>query len=226
MQITKRLIKESAREYAFRILKENIINLELKPGIRVSEYELANEMGLSRTPVREALIELDKSKIVESYPQKGIYISKIDYALVEEAKYFRLVLEKAIIELICNEAEVMGLDKLKENLKLQEFYLQNPTPDKLLELDNEFHRQLFEIANKMQIYSMLDSMTIHFDRVRSLSLKTIKDKDIKIVEDHQQIIKAIEERDAEKGIQIMTNHLSRNKMEVVELQQQYPDIFI
>lgn len=223
MLITERLAKETAREYACRILKVNIIMLELEPGSLVSENELATEMGLSRTPVREALIELSKSKIVEIYPQKGSYISKIDYALVEEARFLRLVLEKAIIELVCTEAEGEALEGLRENVKLQEFYLENFSPNKLMELDNQFHYQLFVLANKVQTYNLLDSMTTHFDRVRSLSLLAVKD--IKIIEDHKQIAKAIEEHDVEAGIRIMTKHLSRYKLDEVALRQMYPKYF-
>ena len=69
MHITERLPRETGRDYALRILKDNIVRLELEPGSMVSENELASELGLSRTPVREALIELSKVNIVEIYPQ-------------------------------------------------------------------------------------------------------------------------------------------------------------
>ena len=69
MHLLERLPRETGREYALRVLKENIINLGLAPGSQISESELSSEMGLSRTPVREALIELSKVKIVEIYPQ-------------------------------------------------------------------------------------------------------------------------------------------------------------
>lgn len=75
MNISDRQPKESARDYAFRVIKENIISLELIPGSMVSENELSNALGLSRTPVREALIELSKSQVVEIYPPKrNLYI--------------------------------------------------------------------------------------------------------------------------------------------------------
>ena len=69
MRLTERSAKETGREYALRMLKENIINLDLAPGSMLSENELSAEMSLSRTPVREALIELSRVKIVEVYPQ-------------------------------------------------------------------------------------------------------------------------------------------------------------
>lgn len=81
MKLLERLPRESGGDYALRTIKENIINLELPPGSQISENELATEMGLSRTPVREALIELSKVKIVDIQPQKKSTIPLIDYDL-------------------------------------------------------------------------------------------------------------------------------------------------
>ena len=88
MHISERNPKETARDYALRTLRDNIVRLELEPGSMVSENVLASEMGLSRTPVREALIELSKVKIVEILSQRGCLISLVDYALVEESRFF------------------------------------------------------------------------------------------------------------------------------------------
>src|SRR5690554_1585330 len=104
MSTTKRQLKESARDYALRLIKESIISLSLIPGSMVSESELSIKLGLSRTPVREALIELSKSQVVEIFPQKGIYISLIDPVLVEEDRFLRLVLEQAMVRMACDVA--------------------------------------------------------------------------------------------------------------------------
>ncbi len=132
MHITARLAKETAREYALRILKDNIISLDLAPGSMVSENEISSQLGLSRTPIREALIELSRANIVEIYPQKGSRILLIDYALVEESRFLRLVLESAVVKVICEREGTLDISLLEENLKLQEFYLENPNPDKLI----------------------------------------------------------------------------------------------
>ncbi len=223
MQITERFEKETSRDYALRMIKNNIIMLNLKPGSIVSENELASELGLSRTPVREAFIELNKTQIVEIYPQKGSYISKVCPSLVEEARFLRLVLENAMVELACQCATKNDLALLEENLKLQEFYLENYSPDKLLEMDNQFHKYIFQICNKMQTYYLMDSMMAHFDRVRSMSLHTVKD--IKIVEDHRKIVEAIKEKNKENGIAFMTKHLSRYQIDKDEIIKKYPDYF-
>ena len=84
MKVTERYPRETGRDYALRIIKDNIIRLELPPGALISENELAAELGLSRTPVREALIELSKVSVIEIQPQKKSVVALIDYDLIED----------------------------------------------------------------------------------------------------------------------------------------------
>lgn len=223
MYIVESTEKETAREYAFRVIKYNIISLDLEPGSMVSENELASEMGISRTPVREALIELSKLQVVEIYPQKGSFISLIDSKLVEEARYIRSILEKAMVEMACDVATAEDVLMLDENLKLQEFYLENPAKDKQLQLDNEFHELLFTICNKKFTYNLLSGMMTHFDRVRRLSLLVIKDH--KTISDHRILVDAIKRKDKEQAIETITKHLSRYVVDEEELKKQYPKYF-
>jgi DNA-binding GntR family transcriptional regulator len=225
MEVTARQAKETARDYAFRTLRKNIVMLKLAPGSMVSEKELAVEMGISRTPTREALIELSKSQIVDIFPQKGSYISKIDYALVDEARFMRLVLEKAVIEQVCELATEEDLSELEHNISLQQFYVDSDATGKFFQMDNDFHEQLFVIANKMQVYHLMDSMMIHFDRVRMMRLHT--DKEVKeLLDDHKEIVAAIRKRDKEEASELMTRHLSRYKVDEELIRREHPDYFI
>jgi len=223
MIITERRPKESARDYALRILKDNIISLELAPGAVVSENELSSQLELSRTPVREALIELSKSGIVEILPQKGSRIALIDYDFINEFNFLRKVLETAVVELDCEVATPEDILILEQNLNQQEFYLKNPSPARLLETDDNFHRELFRICNKMQIYNVMKNMSTHFDRVRGLSLSALKD--IKIVQDHRTILDAIKAKDKELAKATIEKHLSRYKLDEEVIRQKYPHYF-
>lgn len=223
MRLTKRDNRETGRDYALRVLKDNIIHLELAPGEMVSENELAAQLGLSRTPVREALIELSKVKIVEIYPQRGSVVSLVDPDLVEEALFMRIVLETAVVELMCNEATEEQLLELEHNIKLQEFFLENRDTEKLLALDNEFHRMLFMMTNKMQIYTLMNGITIHFDRIRSMSMATVKE--LKIVGDHRAILDAIRKKDPIAAKQIVYKHLTRHRIDEKEIRAKYPKYF-
>ncbi|MCD7739200.1 MAG: GntR family transcriptional regulator [Lachnospiraceae bacterium] len=220
MQISEKLPRETGRDYALRTLKANIISLELAPGSRVSENELAAQMGLSRTPVREALIELSKVNIIEIHPQKRSTISLIDYDLVEESRFLRNAVEPEIAELACRMATPDDILRLKENIRLQHFYLENFSAGRLLSLDNEFHQTLFEVAGKQQIFALIQNLSIHFDRVRSLALFSVSD--LKIIQDHEKIVEAISEKDVTAAREIMKLHLNRYKIDAVQIREKYP----
>lgn len=219
MRLLERYPRENGREYALRVIKNNIIRLELAPGSRVSEKNLADEMGLSRTPVREALIELARGGIVEIYPQRGSMVALIDYSLVEEARFMRSIMENAVVRLVCEMAKPEDILKLGENLKLQEFYLDSTDAGRLMELDDDFHKLLFDIAQKSQSYLLMQNLTLHFDRVRNMALSAVKE--LKIVQDHQAIVEAIRQHDAERAGELMEIHLSRYKIDEEAIRRKY-----
>lgn len=222
MRIEERRYAETARDYALRILKNNIITMELEPGAMVSENELAAQMGLSRTPVREALMDLAKCRVVDVLPQRGSRIALIDYALVEEARFARAVLEVAVLDLVCERITPADIAQLRQNVRLQTFTQEPGIGDSLnlMELDDAFHQMLFRIAQKENTFNMLCGMTIHFDRVRNLALNVVKD--IKIIEDHQQICEALAMRDAVGAKEIMVQHLDRVRVDEEAIRSVYP----
>lgn len=224
MKLPDKLPSENARTYALRVLIYNIIHIELVPGSAVSENELSSAMNLSRTPVREALIELSKMGLVEILPQRGSYISKIDYELIEESRFMRLVLENAILKLACEGISEEYLNALKSNLKAMKNCVWETDYQAFLELDNMFHQLIFDSVGRSWTYNIIRSQMIHFDRLRTLSVKTIRNTTT--IRDHEDIVYAIERRDAELAEMLMTRHLARHQVEKSELVKQYPDYFV
>lgn len=223
MFITGRYPHESGRDYAMRVIRDNIIRLELEPGAAITDRELAAELGLSRTPVREALLDLAKVKIVDIYPQRGSSVAYIDYSLVEEAQFVRSVLEIAVVQLVCERATEDDLAQLAENMDLQEFYYQHGSSERLLELDDEFHRLMFQVAGRMQAYGMMKSITVHFDRVRNLAVNTVKEQSW--LKDHRRILEAVRGRDPDAAKQWMEKHLSRYQVDEAAVREAYPQYF-
>ncbi|MGM9536707.1 MAG: GntR family transcriptional regulator [Candidatus Onthomonas sp.] len=223
MKITERLPQESGRDYACRIIKENIISLDLAPGCLVSEKELAQQLSLSRTPVREALIDLAKVGIVEVLPQRGSRISYIDYQLVDEARFARSALEVALCQKICPNADLSLLAPLTENILLQEQCLAQDDPQTFFYLDNEFHRLMFEIGGMSRTYEIISGLTVHFDRVRSMSLYVVKPDQLLI--DHKAIIYALLSHDQDLVSETVEAHLCRYRIDKAAIQQQYPSYF-
>lgn len=222
MKLTERGAKETGRDYALRMIKDNIIRLELSPGSLISENELAAEMGLSRTPVREALIELSKVKIIEVHPQKRSVVAPIDCDLVEEARFLRHILECEVIKLVCDMATQEDIEALRENVRLQNFYLGNNYKS-LMNLDNDFHAMLYSIAEKPQVYDMMRNLSIHFDRVKHIALVSVTNS--KIVADHEALLALIEAKDKEGASDLIKKHLERYSIDTEVIRKAYPQYF-
>lgn len=223
MKFTDKEDRESNRDYALRVIRDNIINLELKPGYMISEQDLADELAISRTPVHEALQEISKTKIIEIYPQKGSLVSKIDMKLVSEARFVRATLEAAIVEMACEMATPEDIQQLEENVNLQEFYDKKQVNEKIMELDNSFHKMFYKITDKMQTYYMVKTMNIHYDRFRELRLKTSPSKPI--IEEHKQILDAIIAKDAARARELVIQHLSKINTDEKEIRSKFPQYF-
>ena len=223
MKAVERYNSETAREYAMRAITENIISIDLEPGQLISENEIASFLGVSRTPVRESIQELNKAALIEIYPQRGSYVSLIDSKYVEEAVFLRKVLDIAVIEEACNLATEDDIALLEENVALQEFYLKSNNTKKIFELDNEFHRMIYVAAKKEMIHNMRRNVMIHFDRVRTLSMLAVKDT--KIVADHGIMLSAIKNKDKNKAKEIVEKHLDRYRVDQEELLRTYPQYF-
>lgn len=219
----EKLKNESNRDYAFRVIKDNIINLEIKPGIMISEQEIAEELNISRTPVHEALQELSRTKIVEILPQKGCMVSLINMNLVNEAVFMRLTIESAVTQEACKLATEKDIEDLEENVILQDFYKTSGNFEKIMDLDNRFHEKMYQISDKMQCLYMVRLMNIHFDRLRELTLETGVTE--RIVDDHKGILKAIKEKNPEAAKKILEIHLNHLYIDQKEIRKKHPDYF-
>ena len=224
MKVLEKIPSENARSYAVRVLLFNIINLELPPGSSISENELSAELALSRTPIREALIELSKMNLVEILPQRGSYISKIDYNSVEESRFIRLVVENAVVQLACNGISEAYIQALENNIQLQIQNFEQCNSSNFLYLDNEFHKLIFQSVDKNWSYKIIKDQMVHFDRLRVLSSKFGKNR--YTIRDHEDILYAIKRKDPELAEILMTRHLTRHRAEKSELLEAYPDYFV
>ena len=223
MNVTPPLPRESARNYALRVLKENIVGLELPPGSQISENELSAALSVSRTPIREALSELEKVKLVEIIPQKKTSIALIDYDLVEEASFLRATLETAVIGQVCEMRTEPDLMRFEQNLAMQHIAFRANELEEVMKKDNEFHRFFFEITRKPEIWQLMQNLQVHFDRVRNLSLTTIADE--VIITEHEAIFDSIKKRDAAHAKAQLSAHLARYRVDATIIQKSYPQYF-
>lgn len=216
----------NARETAYRILRNRIINLDLKPGEALNVSELAEEMGMSRTPVREAIIMLDIAKLVVVRPQSGTFVAPIVLEIAEMEQFARFTLEKEMIHLVCQTMTAVNESRYAENLRLYEFYLNSQAPDreeKLMDVDNDFHRIAFLINGKENHFTRMQSSLQHIERLRVLSLLAIKDD--QVYGDHQQIAGALLKRDAAMAEYWLEKHMNRYQEHLPQNKKKFPQYF-
>lgn len=216
----------TARETVYQIIRNKIITLALKPGETLNDKELAEELGVSRTPVREALILLNASKLVVVRPQSGTFVAPIDLELAEEEQFARYALEKEMIQRTGSAMTQEQRNRFAENLKLYEFYEHSQVPgkeQKLLELDNEFHRISFLIDGKEKHFvRMLDNLH-HIERVRILSLMVIHDD--QVYGDHVKIVDALMKRNTHTAEYWLEEHLNRYRLHILRTKRMFPQYF-
>ena len=141
--ISERREHESAKSFVLRVLIDNIINTRLEPGEKLNEPELCEQLGVSRTPFREAELELAQRRLIEIRPKIGTYVSLIDAELVEEVRHLRAVLEAEIARMACEKLTPADIDQLWENVALWRMYIERAQEEKIFELDKGFHRLLY-----------------------------------------------------------------------------------
>ena len=224
LTIRPREAGETAKEFAYRVLRDNICSLGLAPGEAVGDQEIAGLLGISRTPVREAIIQLkNESEIIEVFPQSGMKVALIDLEKIWEVRLARLALEKEVIRLCCEKRTEEDLTWLEENIALQQFYYSRKDMGKALELDNEMHHRLFIISGCEFIYRFTRGPMIHFDRVRSMV--SHYESYGAALADHALILEAVRDRDKDRAEAVVREHLDRWFMNEKKLRAEHPAFF-
>jgi len=212
------------RDYVYDTLKREIMELKLEPGRFISEKDVIEMLQVSRTPIREALVKLSQEELIETIPQKGSFISLIDLKLVEESRFVRETLEKAIVREACQMLSSEQVLQLQNLISLQELCVEEKNFERLFELDEEFHKSIVVGCGKTRTWGMLQQLNTHYNRIRFLRLAVNYDWEI-ILSEHRSITRAIKEKDPDAAEQAMSEHLSRVIFEKDELLRKYPSFF-
>ena len=207
MNLFKQNIGESARDYVYRLIRENIISWGLMPGESVTVQRLSDLTNVSRTPVREALLQLQFEKVIDVFPRKGCFISYLNFELANNYILVRRVLELTMLEILCNNIDETGIALLENNIKLQKLYAEQKRYHELFSLDNDFHRLFFQLAGHLDVVSIYQSFSIHADRIRSLGVHENHQTVVDLLADHQALIDAIKQKDMAQIRTIITRHI-------------------
>lgn len=226
MSIFKQKEGETAREFAQRYLLHQIINLNFMPGQKISDVEISKELSISRTPVREAILSLTNGQLIESYPQRGIFVSQINPEIVEQVCTMRKMIEGPLAEMSCGLMNQDNLNNLYDSITLQKDYASNGPREnfeKFLALDISFHKEFYDVCGMTFIYDTMQNVMPHFDRQRKLSYHiAISDR---VINEHLAICKALEAKDPEAANKAMVQHISTALMDQGVLKKKFPEYF-
>ncbi|MCQ4088063.1 GntR family transcriptional regulator [Saccharibacillus sp. JS10] len=191
-------------------LRNEILNLELKPGTILSETVLSERFQLSRTPLRDILKQLAHEGYIHVYPKRGNVVSYIDLESVEQIIYLRSTLEKELIKNLASQQSplsIQGVMKLNEILSRQEACIQQEDAHAaFLQLDDQFHKGLFEWAGRGFLWELIQQSNAHYERYRRLHMLQ-KEKLKVILAEHRSILSCITERRIEPIDELVIHHL-------------------
>jgi len=207
-----------------KIIETRIITNVLPPGARLSESELAAMLGVSRQPVREALIRLSEASLVLVLPQRGTVVTKISVARAQSARFLRLAVESAVAREAAVRADAAAVAAMRRLIDAQAAAVHSADHGRFLALDDALHSQFAASAGHEDAWRMLHNVKLHMDRVRYLSQPDATPA-ARLLEQHVAIVDAIEARDPEAGAATMARHLSELLTSLPRLIEIMPDYF-
>lgn len=198
--------KYSLRGRVFHKLREDILSGKYEENEELKEVAIGEELGVSRTPVREAFRQLELEGLIQIIPNRGAYVTGITEKDVKDIYMIRSLLEGLCARWATEHITPEQLAEMEENIYLSRFHAQKGHLDQLAELDNRFHDILYEACNSKILEHQLKDFHQYVLRVRRKTLAS-KNRGPKSNEEHEQILLAIKAGDADKAEQLANQHM-------------------
>ena len=203
----KAIENTNLRDQTYDIIKNMIMLREIEPGKKINEEHIAQEIQVSRTPIREALCRLENEGIVKIIPRRGAFVSDLTESNVREILLIREVLEGLVVRLAVENMDPKTLEKLKKAIEKVSVI---PEEDRDLitytRSEVDFHALLLSASNNQMLKNMMEIIYAHLQIIR-LRTVVIPERAQKTVKEHQQILSAIEKGDARSAEELMRKHI-------------------
>jgi GntR family transcriptional regulator, rspAB operon transcriptional repressor len=206
-------------------LRRAILAMELRPGMPLVEKELTARFGISRTPVREALIRLKEEGLVEIFPQSGTFVARIPAAAIPEAVFIRQALEGAAVELATQRATEADIARLDSTIARLHEAQEAGDQDAFHLADEAFHEAVAGIAGYPGVWRIAHAAKSQIDRCRRMTLP-VPGRMAMVVREHLIILDAMRKRDGKAAEAAMRKHLGMLLPDLVNMQEQNPDYFV
>ncbi len=195
------------RDVVFNTLRKAILRGELKPGERLMEIQLANKLGVSRTPVREAIRKLELEGLVLMIPRRGAEVAEITEKNLRDVLEVRGALEELAVRLACDKITPSRIHELK--IAAEEFkkILKSKDITGIAEADVKFHDVIYKATDNKKLVQLLNDLREQMYRYR---IEYLKESSVypHLIEEHEEIIKKIENREKEDAVQVVWRHIN------------------
>ena len=208
----------------YSALREAIISAELEPGRQISENEIADKLGVSRTPVREALARLRDDQLVQIVPQLGTFVSRISVAGVDDAQFLREALECSAVRLAAERADAPDVAALGLLIKRQEAARDAGDANGFFVLDDELHSTLCELSGRPIAWTIVARANGHLNRVRRLSLAEPR-YIAEMIEEHKAVVDAVGRGDPDAAEEALRHHLRMVLSDLPNIRNANPEYF-
>jgi DNA-binding GntR family transcriptional regulator len=211
-----------AAPQVFERLRKLITSLTLPPGSALSRTTLAEQFGVSSTPIRDALMRLEEEGLVEVFPQYATVVSRIDVGLAQQAHFLRQALELEIVKALALQHGDTLVGELSGTIALQQKFAKAGDFEKFMAADNDFHAQLYAATGNQDLWDLVRSRSGHIDRLRRLHLPS-PGKAQDIVRHHKLIVTAIGSNEPEDAQRHLRKHLSGTLGYLGEIRARFPE---
>lgn len=200
--------ENSLRGNVFRSIRDGILNGKYKEHEELREVALGKELGVSRTPVREALRQLELEGLVTIIPNKGAYVTGITEKDIDDIYEMRFMLEGLCARWATKHITEEQLDELDEIIFLSEFHArrENSSAEQIAELDGRFHKVLYEASQSRMLSHVLTDFH-RYSRMSGKSSRAADERARKSIREHKLILRAIRDRDADLAEQLANEHV-------------------
>lgn len=201
------------RDVVFYTLRQAILKGELEPGERLMEMQLAEQLGVSRTPIREAIRKLELEGLVLMIPRRGAIVAKITEKDLKDVLEVRASLERLSTKLACERMEEETIEELREAQEAFKAALRGDDITLQAQKDVEFHDVIYKSTNNLRLIQMLNNLREQMYRYRLEYIKDAEKRQILVVE-HEQILKAVRGRKAAEAKTLIREHIDNQEITV------------
>jgi len=214
--------RRPVRSRVYQAIRHDIVHLKLRPGAVVSENDLSAALGVSRTPIREALVLLVEEGLVQVFPRVGSFVSRVDPRRIAEAQFLRHAVEMASLRSLQPPLDEALMAELAANLDAQAKV--GTDVDGFFALDEQFHQGLMALAGHEGSWTTVAAAKGHLDRARMMALMTRSDM-AELADEHRAIVAAIAAEDLEAAAATLHAHLTKVFADIQAIEAASPELF-